>query len=208
MTTEASTHPQRRSLVRWLLGGGFTISLISFLYPVIRFLNPPAVSEASVNEVVDGKVQDLAPNAGKIVRFGNSPVLLIRLSANRVARLLGGLHPSELHRAIRRVAQADLVRLSQWPVRSERQSDFGSAARPLKEYAVHLRGEDVVISRSKAIATMHARPATRSQESNHGMVSGPAGAGIPSASSSRIKPCRSTRAPSGTPLAVSRCSCL
>ena len=46
----------RRGLIRWLLGSGFAISLSSFLYPVIRFLNPPPVSEAAVNEAVAGKV--------------------------------------------------------------------------------------------------------------------------------------------------------
>ena len=53
---------RRRNIIFWIFGGGFIGSLISFLYPVIRFLNPPAVSEASVNEVADGKVQDLTPN--------------------------------------------------------------------------------------------------------------------------------------------------
>ena len=42
---------QRRNLIRWLLGGGVTASLISFLYPAIKFMDPPEVSEASVNEV-------------------------------------------------------------------------------------------------------------------------------------------------------------
>ena len=52
---------QRRNLIRWLLGGGVTASLISFLYPAIKFMDPPEVSEASVNEVPAGKVSDLKP---------------------------------------------------------------------------------------------------------------------------------------------------
>src|ERR1039458_5551120 len=35
--------PARRNIVFWIFGGGFIGSLMSFLYPVIRFLNPPAV---------------------------------------------------------------------------------------------------------------------------------------------------------------------
>ena len=71
---------ERRNLIRTLLGGGFVASLAAFLYPVIRFMNPPSVSEASVNEVPGGKIQDLKPNSGKIVKFGNRPVLLVRVS--------------------------------------------------------------------------------------------------------------------------------
>ena len=59
----------RRSLIRWLLGSGFVISLSSFIYPVIRFLNPPPVSEAAVNEGVAGKVEDLRPNSGTFPQF-------------------------------------------------------------------------------------------------------------------------------------------
>ena len=59
----------RRTVVSWLLGGGVAASLASFFYPVLRFVNPPSISEASVNEVDAGKVQDLKPNSGKIVKF-------------------------------------------------------------------------------------------------------------------------------------------
>jgi len=67
-------------MVSWLLGGGVAASLASFFYPVVRFVNPPAVAEASVNEVDAGKVQDLKPNSGKIVKFGNKPALLVRIN--------------------------------------------------------------------------------------------------------------------------------
>jgi hypothetical protein len=46
----------RRSLIRGLLGGGFLASLVSFLYPVFRFMSPPSMPEATVNEVTGGKI--------------------------------------------------------------------------------------------------------------------------------------------------------
>src|SRR5437763_9812027 len=73
---------ERRTILRWLLGGGFTASIASFIYPAIRFMNPPDVPEASVNEVSAGKVQDLKPNSGKIVKFGSRPALLVRVGEN------------------------------------------------------------------------------------------------------------------------------
>src|ERR1039457_1921876 len=70
---------ERRSVIRWLLGGGFAASIASFLYPAIKFINPPDMPEASVNEVSGGKTQDLKPNTGKIVKFGSKPALLVRM---------------------------------------------------------------------------------------------------------------------------------
>ncbi len=71
---------KRRSFITWMLGGGFAASIFSFLYPAIKFMNPPAVPEASTNEAAAGKVQDLKPNSGKIVKFGSRPALLIRIN--------------------------------------------------------------------------------------------------------------------------------
>ena len=69
----------RRSVIRWVLGGGFAASIASFLYPAIKFINPPDMPEASVDEVSAGKTQDLKPNSGKIVKFGSRPALLVRV---------------------------------------------------------------------------------------------------------------------------------
>lgn len=55
-------------------------SMASFLYPVIRFMSPPPIPEAAVNEVTAGRIQDLKPNSGKIIKFGSRPVLLIRVN--------------------------------------------------------------------------------------------------------------------------------
>src|ERR1039457_5919262 len=70
----------RGTLVSWLFGGGIAASLASFFSPVARFLDPPQVAEVSVNEVDAGKVQDLKPNSGKIVKFGNKPAILVRVN--------------------------------------------------------------------------------------------------------------------------------
>ena len=65
--------------MEWILGGGFFASIASFLYPAVRFLNPPEAPEAPVNETSAGKKSDLKPNSAKIVKFGTKPVLLMRL---------------------------------------------------------------------------------------------------------------------------------
>lgn len=132
----------------WILGGGFLGSLASFVYPVIRFLNPPPVAEAAVNEVVDGKVQDLAPNSGKIVRFGVQPVLLLRLSDTEWRAF------SAVCTHLGCIVQYEPKSKMIWCACHNGTYDLhgrvisGPPPRPLQEYAVHLRNDNVVISRT------------------------------------------------------------
>jgi cytochrome b6-f complex iron-sulfur subunit len=137
----------RRSLLRWLLGGGFTASVVSFVYPALRFMNPPAVPEAVVNEVSAGKVADLKPNSGRIVKFGSRPIILIRLTeANWRAFSATCTHLNctvqfqESSRQIWCACHNGLYDLNGRVV-------SGPPPRPLEEYTVHVRGDEVVISR-------------------------------------------------------------
>jgi cytochrome b6-f complex iron-sulfur subunit len=137
----------RRSLLSWLLGSGVAASLISFFYPVIRFLNPPHISEAAVDEVSGGKVDDLKPNSGKIVRFGNKPALLVRVSDTEWKALSAVC--THLNCTVQYQASTRLI----WCACHNGMYDLtgrvvsGPPPKPLEEYAVKVRGDEVVISR-------------------------------------------------------------
>jgi cytochrome b6-f complex iron-sulfur subunit len=139
---------ERRNLLRWLLGGGFTASIISFLYPAIKFMNPPAVPEASTNEVAAGKVQDLRPNAGKIVKFGNRPALLVRVSETEWRAF------SAVCTHLNCTVQYQDSTHQIWCACHNGFYDLngkvvsGPPPKPLEQYTVHVRGDDLVISRS------------------------------------------------------------
>src|SRR5690348_6804308 len=68
----------RRSLLKIFLGGGIAASLGTFLYPVLRYLVPPAETNMGVDAVVAATIHELKPNSAKIFRFGSRPALLIR----------------------------------------------------------------------------------------------------------------------------------
>lgn len=70
----------RRRLVNWFLGSSFGALLLTVIYPVLRYITPPRVPEATANEVEAGDVNDpeLRDKAFKIVRFGAEPVILVR----------------------------------------------------------------------------------------------------------------------------------
>jgi cytochrome b6-f complex iron-sulfur subunit len=69
----------RRWWITALLGTGLGATVLSALYPVLRYLVPPAASEPSLTEFeLDVKASDIKPNAARIVPLGSRPVLLFR----------------------------------------------------------------------------------------------------------------------------------
>ena len=139
--------PKRRGILRWILGGGFVASAASFIYPAIRFMNPPDVPEASVNEVLAGKIDDLKPNMGAIVRFGSRPALLIRVGESEFRAF------SAVCTHLNCTVQFQSETRQIWCACHNGLFDLngkvvsGPPPRPLEEFAVRVRGDEVVISR-------------------------------------------------------------
>jgi len=138
---------ERRSILRWLLGTGFTASIISFIYPALRFMNPPEAPEAAVNEAPAGNVSDLKPNSAKIIRFGSRPVLLIRTSETEwrafsaiCTHLNCTVQYQQAERQIWCACHNGLYDLNGRVV-------SGPPPRALEEYSVRVRGEEVVVAR-------------------------------------------------------------
>src|ERR1700752_5272968 len=78
--TEALAKPKsRRKVLRYLMSGSVGAVWMSFVYPLIRYLIPPAGANITGNEGLGASVTDLKPNSAKTFRFGNHPALLIRL---------------------------------------------------------------------------------------------------------------------------------
>jgi len=137
----------RRTVVSWLLGGGVAASLASFFYTVARFLVPPQVAEVSVNEVAAGKVQDLKPNSGKVVKFGNKPALLVRVNDTEWKAF------SAVCTHLNCTVQYQESRREIWCACHNGTYDLegrvvsGPPPKPLEEMAVKIRGDEVVISK-------------------------------------------------------------
>jgi Rieske Fe-S protein len=72
----------RRRFLNWLLGTSAGTLLASVLYPVVRYVSPPNIPEASTNQVEAGPVNDpdFMDRGFKIVRFGADPVIVLRVS--------------------------------------------------------------------------------------------------------------------------------
>jgi cytochrome b6-f complex iron-sulfur subunit len=73
--------PSRRNFINALIGGGLLGWLGSVVFPVFSFLKPPKIPEANISSIKAGLTSDFLPNSGQIVKFGRTPVLLIRTEA-------------------------------------------------------------------------------------------------------------------------------
>ena len=79
---EKAEGSSRRDLLNWFLGTSVGALIASILYPVLRFMSPPEIPEATTNQIEAGATNDpeLLEKGYKIVRFGAEPVILIRVS--------------------------------------------------------------------------------------------------------------------------------
>jgi cytochrome b6-f complex iron-sulfur subunit len=143
---EKAAQPGRR-WVNLLLGGGFAASVISFFYPAIRYIIPPAIAESTSRSVVAAKVDELKRNTGKIFKFGSKPALLVRTVDGNYRALTAVCthlnctvqYRDDLHQ-IWCACHNGLYDL-------EGRNVSGPPPRPLEAFEVHVQGEDVVVTR-------------------------------------------------------------
>jgi len=141
--------PTRRRVVELFLGGGLLASILSFIYPVIRYMVPPMVADLGGDEVVAGKVGELKPNSSKIFRFGNRPGLLLLTAQGKYL----AMSATCTHLSCTVQYRNDLHQV--WCACHNGMYDLtgrnlsGPPPRPLEGYQVHLRGDEIVVSRKR-----------------------------------------------------------
>lgn len=137
-----------RRWVNLLLASGVVASIASFIYPALRYIIPPQVSESTSRSAVAAKVGELKNNSGKVFKFGSEPAILIRT-------------PDGQYRAFSAVCthlsctvqyRSDLHEI--WCPCHNGMYDLtgrnvsGPPPKPLAAYEVHVQGDDIVVSRS------------------------------------------------------------
>jgi Rieske Fe-S protein len=139
----------RRRWLTYLLGTSMGATVVSFLYPVLRYVVPPITSEPSLSEVeLDVKASDLLPNTARIVPFSGKPILLFRTAAGE----LKALTATCTHLACTVQYRAD--RSDIWCACHNGVYDTngtnisGPPPRPLTRLDVNVRGEKIVVRRA------------------------------------------------------------
>src|SRR5664280_57032 len=151
MTADQFSHPEptRRRVIEIFLGGGLLASFASFIYPVMRYLVSPAVTDLGGNDIVAAKLAELKPNSAKIFRFGSRPGLLI-MNSDGTYRALSA---TCTHLGCTVQYRSDLRQV--WCACHNGIYDLngrnvsGPPPRPLDVFDVHVRGDEIVVSRKR-----------------------------------------------------------
>jgi len=137
----------RRSFLDYLFGTGLAALAGAMLYPILHYLVPPKVKEVTASSVVAAKAGDLAPNAGKIVAFGGKPAIVLRTPEGEVRAFTAVC----THLACTVQYRADIKHV--WCACHDGHYDLhgqvlaGPPPRPLEEFKVTVKDDDVIISR-------------------------------------------------------------
>ncbi len=146
--TSVAVDPGRRNFLNWFLGTTAGAFLISVTYPVSRYLIPPKVEESTARTVTLAlKSQEIKPNSGQIFRFGSQPAILIKTPNDE----LKAFSAVCTHLACIVQYRSDISHI--WCACHNGHFDLngknieGPPPRPLEEYAVNVRGEQIVVSK-------------------------------------------------------------
>lgn len=144
--TQERTDHGKRDFLKTVLGGSAIAWLGSVLYPLVSYLQPPVQPEVEVKSVKAGPVSALEKDSGTIVRFGNSPVILVRLADGSLKAFSGTCTHLDCTVQYRK----DLGMI--WCACHNGRYDLngrnvaGPPPRPLEEYRVTVQGGEILIS--------------------------------------------------------------
>lgn len=141
--------PGRRRFVQMILGGGLLASAASFVYPVLKYLSPPAALDLGSDVVVAAKAGELKPNSAKIFRFGSKPGLLLRDRSGEYRALSATCTHLSCTVQYREETRQIWCACHNGTYDLNGRNVSGPPPRPLEVYDVHLRGEDVVVTRKR-----------------------------------------------------------
>jgi Rieske Fe-S protein len=139
---------KRRTFLNYLLGTGIGATLIAIFYPIIKFVIPPKVIEAAQSSVVAAKAKDVAPNSGLIFKFGNKPGILIRTAGGDLKAFSATCTHLDCTVQYRPDMKLIWCACHNGQYNLSGQNIAGPPPRPLEEYTVNVRGDDVVVSKA------------------------------------------------------------
>lgn len=137
----------RRAFVNLFLGGSLLGTVVSFLYPVIRYLIPPRQAEAVAKRVLAAKVGELAPNSARLFRFGSSASVLINTSDGELRAFSATC--THLTCTVRYEGETGTLFCPCHNGRFDLAGNVisGPPPRPLEAYEVEVSGGDIFVSR-------------------------------------------------------------
>jgi Rieske Fe-S protein len=137
----------RREFVAVVLKGGFLAFLGAAFYPILRYLLPPPGTEASVTSVVAARVGELTPDTGKIFRFGDKPGLLVMTDSGTYKAFSAVC--THLNCTVQYSSGSKGIFCACHNGRYDLNGQVisGPPPKPLQEFKVTQKGDDIIVSR-------------------------------------------------------------
>ena len=140
--------PSRRRFLDYLLGTSTVATLGAIVYPIIRFMSPPQVIESTESSVVAAKLNEVPLNSGKIFKFGSKPGILVRTDSGELKAF------SAVCTHLDCIVQYQPETKHIWCACHNGHYNLngknvgGPPPRPLEEFKVNTRGDEIVVSKA------------------------------------------------------------
>lgn len=140
--------PARRTFLDYLLGTSALATLGAIVYPIFRFMSPPQIVESAENSVVAAKLSEVPPNSGKIFKFGNKPGILVHTASGEFKAFSAVCTHLECIVQYRDDTKQIWCACHNGQYNLSGKNIGGPPPRPLEEYKVNTRGDEVVVTRA------------------------------------------------------------
>ena len=147
---ETPVEEEKRDFLKIVLGGSLVVWLGSVLYPILAYLKPPAQPEVKVSSVLAGTREELSSAESKIIRFGNKPVIVVRLDSGDYKAFSATC--THLDCTVQYRGDLGVI----WCACHNGKYDLngrvisGPPPRPLEPFRVVVKGEEVFVTRDDA----------------------------------------------------------
>jgi Rieske Fe-S protein len=139
---------ERRGFLDWIMGTSAAALLAMIVYPVARYVVPPATGESAASSVtLDFGPDDVAPNTGRIFKFGSTAGILVKTASGE----LRAFSATCTHLGCIVQYRPDFAHI--WCACHNGHFDLnginvqGPPPAPLEAYSVNVRGAQIVVSR-------------------------------------------------------------
>ncbi len=138
---------ERRKFLNIIFNFSLFTWLAAVLYPVVKYLIPPAVQEVSVNSITVGAIQDFPINSSKITRFGRKPIIVIRKTNGDFRALSATCTHLDCNVQYKSDTEQIWCACHNGFYDIEGKNISGPPPRPLMQYRVNISEENVIVSK-------------------------------------------------------------
>ena len=140
----------RRKFIDVLFNAGIIGTIGAILYPVTNFLIPPEKREPKVSSLKIGKNSDFELNSSKIVRFGRTPVIVVRDDSGKMRALAATCTHLDCIVQYRKDTKQIICACHNGVYDLSGRNLSGPPPKPLEEFNVTILEDEIIVTTQKS----------------------------------------------------------